>query len=255
MNMQKGSNYQTMVDQFKLTLDGGGNFEELFDYLPDIYFFAKDEHYKLVMCNQVSLKLFGIREKAEILGKSEYDFFPKKLADPIHADDILVMERGQVIINRIELIVNENGLVVWVSTNKLPLHQKDGSVAGLMGTTRVLQHADMVPEPYRRHAKAMDHIKKNYDQPISIRELAAMSNLSVSRFRETFTSTFKLSPLKFILKTRIQVACQQLSGSDEDIAAIAQNCGFCDQSYLTRQFQLHIGLTPKQYRVLYSRRK
>ncbi|MFK5924074.1 MAG: AraC family transcriptional regulator [Verrucomicrobiota bacterium] len=255
MNTQTGLKYRTAVNRFKLTLAGGGSFEQLFDYLPDIYFFVKDEHYKLVMCNQISLKLFGLKEKAEVIGKSEYDFFPEKLAQPIHQDDISVMEQGREIINRIELIVDENGLLVWVSTNKLPLLKKDGSVAGLMGTTRVLQHADMVPEPYRRHAQAMDHIKKNYDQPISIKKLAAMSNLSVSRFRETFTRTFKLSPLKFILKTRVQVACQQLSSSDEEIAAIAQNCGFCDQSYLTRQFQLHIGLTPKSYRALYSRRK
>lgn len=165
------------------------------------------------------------------------------------------MEQGRPIINRVELIVDENGLLIWVATNKFPLFKKDGSVGGLMGTTRVLQHADMVPEPYQNHTKAMKHIKESYDQPISIKELADMSKLSISRFRETFTATFKLSPLKFILKTRIQVACRQLSSSDEDIATIAQNCGFCDQSYLTRQFQLHIGLTPRRYRILYSRRK
>jgi PAS domain S-box-containing protein len=255
MGAPRETAYRTAVERFKKKLAGGGNFEDLFDHLPDIYFFVKDARYRLIMCNQASLRLFGLKEESEVMGKSEYDFFPSRLADPIHADDVAVMEGGRVIVNRTELIVDESGLVVWVSTNKMPLRDGRGAIVGLMGTTRVLRHAEMVPEPYRRHAVAMDFIRKHYDQPIRVDRLAAMSHLSVSRFRDSFSRTFGLSPQKMVLKTRIQVACRQLSGGGEDIATIAQNCGFCDQSHLTRQFQRHLGLTPRRYRELYARRK
>ena len=244
--------YQTTVNHFKSKLDKQGNFEELFEHLPDIYFFVKDEHYKLIMCNKPNLLLFNLKKKSDVLGKSEYDFFPKKMADPIHRDDVMVMEHKQPIVDRMELIVNEHGMVIWVLTTKLPLLKKDGSVGGLMGTTRVLQHVDMIPSSFRKHAKALDYIKSYYNQPISIEKLASMCGLSVSQFRSTFTNKFKMSPQKFILKIRIQMACRQLAQTDSDIATIAQECGFCDQSYFTRQFRTHTGMTPLKYRARYS---
>lgn len=240
--------YQKAVKRFKARLNDQSDFDQLFEYLSDVYFFVKDEHYKLVMCNRASLSLFKLKEKSEILGKSEYDFFPQRLAAPIHEDDVRVMELMEPIINRMELIVNEEGMMVWVLTTKLPLSKKDGSVAGLMGTTRVLQHPDMIPDTFKRHAKALEHIKQYYNQTIRVQDLASMCQLSVSRFRETFRERFMMSPQKFLLKVRMQMACQKLVHSDQEIVEIAQACGFCDQSYFTRQFRKHTGLPPLQYR-------
>jgi AraC-like DNA-binding protein len=39
-----------------------------------------------------------------------------------------------------------------------------------------------------------------------------------------------------------------LLSSKEPISEIALQCGFCDQSYFTRQFSHFFGLTPKRYR-------
>ncbi len=250
-----GQNYLEAVRIFKRGLDDQGGFEELFEHLEDVCFYAKDEDYKLIMCNEAALRLFNLTEKSEVIGKTEYDFFPKNLADPIHQDDVTVMELGRAVINRLEMIVDENGTVVSVITNKLPLLRKDGTVAGLMGTTRIVKHTDGMPESYMRHAKALDHIKRNYHLPISVKRLAEMSHLSMSQFRKTFTETFRSSPLGFIQKIRLQVACRKLSRSDMGIAEIAQGCGYCDQSYFTRQFRKQLGMTPLQYRRRYLWRR
>ncbi|MFK7911725.1 MAG: helix-turn-helix domain-containing protein [Akkermansiaceae bacterium] len=79
-----------------------------------------------------------------------------------------------------------------------------------------------------------------------------LCHLSVSQFRLSFTKVYKMSPQKFILKLRIQIACRQLSHTDIEISSLAQDCGFCDQSYFSRQFKSHIGLTPLQYRIQYT---
>jgi len=216
--------------------------------LPEICFYVKDANYKLIMCNNVGVRLFNLKEKAEVIGKSEYDFFPPSMADPIHEDDVMVIEHLKPVINRMELIVDENRKVKWVLTTKLPLFKKDGTVGGLMGTTREVAHPDMIPSSFRQHARALEYIKNHYNEPISVNKLAEMCNLSVSHFRTTFTGKFKMSPQKFILQIRIQMACKKLVHQDADISEIAQECGFCDQSYFTRQFRTHVGMTPLKYR-------
>jgi len=252
MNKTNIRDYQKTITQFIDNLDRAGSFEGLFDYIPDVYFFVKDENYKLIMCNEPCLSLFRLTDKFDIIGKSEYDFFPKKIADPIHEDDVMVMEHRQPIIDRMELIVSQQGMVIWALTTKLPLSTKDGKVGGLMGITRKLHHVDMIPDSFKRHSKALEYIKNNYNQPIAVENLASMCNLSTSQFRSTFVAKFKMPPMKFILKIRIQMACRQLSQTGSDIASIAQECGFCDQSYFTRQFRAQVGMTPLNYRAHYS---
>jgi PAS domain S-box-containing protein len=246
--------YQQNTQQFKESLREFGNFEELFEHLDDIYFFAKDRNYKLMMCNQANVRLLGLREKAEVIGKSEYDFFPKNFADSIHEDDVNVMEQGVSIINRVELILDEGGATVWVSTNKMPLYRKGSQVAGLMGTTRVIGPADRLPDPYRKYAKTLDYMKDHFDQTISVEQLARMNSISTAQFRVNFKRLFRVSPQQFILKLRMQAACRALTEGHDEIAEIALDCGFCDQSYFTRQFRIYAGMTPKQYRTLYFRK-
>lgn len=246
------ANYEKVVKRFKNELETVMGFEKLFEYLPDINFYVKDEFYKLIMCNESALRLFSLKKKSDFIGKSEYDFFPKKMADPIHADDVYVMENKRPIINRMELIVDENKIVKWVLSTKIPLIKKNGTIGGLMGTTRIISNADMIPSSFKKHAKALAYIKNHYNQQINIADLASMCALSISQFRKTFSKRFSMSPQTFILKIRVQVACKELTNGVLDIAEIAQKCGFCDQSYFTRQFRAHVGMTPMKYRASYS---
>lgn len=247
--------YKSQTQQFKESLKEFGNFEELFEHLPDILFYVKDEHYKLIMCNQAALRAFGLKEKKDVIGKTEYSFFPKFLADQIHADDITVIQNNESIINRLELIVDNTGLITWVSTNKIPLYTHNGKTAGLMGTTRVIDHTDMSPEPNQRYTEVLEYIKNNFHRSLSVESLAEMTCLSVSQFRHNFTHLLNMSPQNYILKIRIQSASEMLIHSKDDIAAIANACGFCDQSYFTRQFRAKLGISPGQYRKLYARQK
>ena len=80
-----------------------------------------------------------------------------------------------------------------------------------------------------------------------------MSGLSDSQFRRRFRQQFKLPPQQFVLKVRMQAACHLLSATDESLAEVALLCGFCDQSYFTRQFRAFFDLSPKRYREIWRR--
>jgi transcriptional regulator GlxA family with amidase domain len=117
-----------------------------------------------------------------------------------------------------------------------------------MGLTRPVGTTDMLPEGYRQFSKVIAHVEDRYRTPLEVSELARIACLSESQFRKRFVKLFKISPSKFINRIRVQTAAKLLLSSDAPIAEIALQCGFCDQSYFTRQFAHFFGLTPKRYR-------
>lgn len=240
---------EKLADKFMSNLKNRGNVEEVFDLLPDIYFFIKDRNCKFVFCSEPCLRLLNYRNQDEIYGLTDRDFFPAQIADAFNKDDRDVIDNNRRIINRVEMIVGETGQLTWISTNKIPLFALDGSIAGLMGTTRVLSRSDELPKASQKFRKVIDHIQAHLGENIEIQELARLCFLSDSQFRRRFRAQFRLSPREFILRTRLQVASKMLVETDEAIIEVSLKCGFSDQSYFTRQFRKFFGKTPKQYRT------
>jgi AraC-like DNA-binding protein len=222
---------------------------EIFNSLPDIYFYIKDRDSRWIVCSDATVRFLGLKTRNQVYGLTEHDFFPKAIADAIHADDREVIAKGRRIIGRTELILDEFGLLTWASTNKLPLIGKNGKIVGLMGTTKTLKRADDLPESYMKFRHAVEYIQENISAPISIAKLSSASNLSASQFRKRFRGLFGLSPNEFILRTRLQRAARLLKGTDDPLIRIALDCGFGDQSYFTKRFRDFFGVTPRRYRL------
>ena len=224
------------------------NLPEILDHLADVYFYVKDVNSKWQECNSATLTLFNAASKSDVLGKADWDFYPEQIAREIIEDDRSVIESGRPIVNKLEVIVDESGRLLWVLTTKTPARNKRGEICGVMGLTRPVGTTDMLPNGYRQFSKVIDHVEHHYRSPLEVSELARIACLSESQFRKRFMKLFKISPLKFITRIRVQTAAKLLVSSDTPIADIAVRCGFCDQSYLTRQFTSFFGMTPKKYR-------
>lgn len=224
------------------------NLPEILDHLADVYFYVKDVNSKWQECNSATLTLFNAARKSDVLGKADWDFYPEQIAREIIEDDRSVIESGQPIVNKLEVIVDEGGHLLWVLTTKTPARNKRGEICGVMGLTRPVGTTDMLPNGYRQFSKVIDHVEEHYRSALEVSELARIAGLSESQFRKRFMKLFKISPLKFITRIRVQTAAKLLLSSDASIAEIALKCGFCDQSYLTRQFSSFFGMTPKKYR-------
>jgi AraC-like DNA-binding protein len=78
-----------------------------------------------------------------------------------------------------------------------------------------------------------------------------MVHLSVSQFDRKFKRLFQMTPQQYILRVRINAAAQTLATEAISVAEIAQQAGFYDQSYFTKQFRKQMGLTPSAYRRQY----
>lgn len=87
-----------------------------------------------------------------------------------------------------------------------------------------------------------------YEAGLSIKELAECAHLSTSRFSHLFTQTFGLSPYKYVMKLRLEQACDLLGSSSLGIGEIGQAMGFSSQAHFYHSFLKEKGLSPSAYR-------
>ena len=226
---------------------------QLFNHLSGIYLFAKDENGRFTMASQLSVKRAGKQHEHEIIGKTDYDFFPISLAEKFIADDKKVMTSGTPIVDLTELALDSNGNIDFFLVNKQPLYYKDGSIAGIIGISQNYNMECRDAETYYDVYPAIQHIKENYNKSLSIPDLAALTGLSIRKFEEKFKEHFHVPPKQYLTKTRLNMACEMLIKSDMLVTEIALKVGFYDHSAFTRHFTKNLGLTPKIYRRKYSR--
>ncbi len=230
---------------------GTQQFQQLFEYLPGIYFFAKDRDSKLMCASQPILERLGVSDEDGIVGTSDYDYFPPQLADNFVKDDRQVMSSGQPLINRMEIWYNEQHLLDWFVTTKLPVTDKDGEVIGLMGLVQSYEGKKESLLPYSHVSDAVDYIREHHCDRISVEDLAQHIGISARQLHRKFRQVFGMSVQDFLSKTRIQAASDALIHQNDGIADIAIKFGFCDQSAFTQQFRKHTGLTPLRFRQHY----
>jgi AraC family transcriptional regulator len=116
--------------------------------------------------------------------------------------------------------------------------------------------ARRVPRPARKGGLserqlriAIDYIEANLDNDPSLPALAAAVGMRPVSFARQFRQAAGLAPHQYLIRTRIDRAKRLLATTEEPIAAIALESGFCHQEHLTGMFRKHCGTTPAAYRA------
>jgi PAS domain S-box-containing protein/putative nucleotidyltransferase with HDIG domain len=134
----------------------------LFDNMPDAVYF-KDKNNRIIKVNKFYRDGTGLREE-EIVGKTDFDFFPFEQAKDMFEDDSKVLSTGKPVVGKIEKTLLSNGTWNKVITTKIPMLDKNGNVIGTMGTTRDMtdysnfeeQRLDMVINALEVLGKALE---------------------------------------------------------------------------------------------------
>ena len=104
-----------------------------------------------------------------------------------------------------------------------------------------------------RLANALTLLETQYHQPLSLDHLAQSAHLSPTHFSRLFKETFKLAPIQYLIRLRIAKACHLLSDPALSIADVAEQTGFTDSNYFSRQFKQIMGQSPQRYRKIRER--
>ncbi len=233
-------------------MGGPQQFQKLFEHLPGVSFFVKDRQSRMICASQPFWEHLGAKSEAEIVGKTDDDFFPPHAADHFQRDDQLVMTTGRPLIGRVELWYNEQRVLDWFVTNKLPVRDTRGEIIGVMGTVRSYEGQRRTMLPMSLINSTVDYIREHHHERLTVDDLADQAGLSPRQLHRKFRDVFGLSVQEFLIKTRIQAASDALLHSDLSISQIAAKFGFCDQSAFTQLFRKHTGLTPLKFRRRYS---
>jgi PAS domain S-box-containing protein len=228
---------------------------QLFNYLPDVYFFIKNTKGHFLKANQAFLDLFGYEKEQDIIGLTDFDMVSKELAIRYEFDDKNVMNSGIPIVDQKEPISSADATIHIKITTKVPLYDQAQQIIGIAGISRDMSKVQSVIEPLNKLHKAIEKIKTSYHTDLSISELADLSNMSVSTFVRRFKKYFKMPPIQYIKQVRIEAAREMIINTNIHFCQIAYECGYCDQSYMTREFKKYTGMLPRQYRSEYRENK
>ena len=117
----------------------------------------------------------------------------------------------------------------------------------------ILPHLRTAPQKKMdsRILRAIEYIEKNYTEPIAVDTLAAVSNMSTSRFYPAFRAALGATPVDYLNHYRVNRAMMLLtSDAEKSIEDISMEVGFESSTYFRRVFKKITGKSPKDYRKI-----
>ena len=92
------------------------------------------------------------REQKEVIGKTDYHFLPKEIADAKRFIEKKIFATGVPLINRIDNEKLKDGTDIWLSTTKVPTKNDKGEIIGLVGISRDVTSQELAKQRFQ-HAK------------------------------------------------------------------------------------------------------
>jgi PAS domain S-box-containing protein len=240
------------LEGFSARLMPGQIAPALFQALPDVFFWIKDEAGRFVYTNKAFC-----HEVAEddVSGMRDEDIFPPELAQNYQQGDEEVLATGEAFWNKLELIPTRAGGVEWRSTSKIPLKDVDGSWVGTAGVSRRMGLVEGLPMPTRHHKLAVivAAIYQHLEKGVSIAELAQAAAVSMSTLERLFKEHMNTTPRRFIIQVKMSAACERLINTGMQVKEIASSVGYDEHANFTRAFTKEMGMSPRSYQKFYKK--
>ncbi|WP_141501246.1 AraC family transcriptional regulator [Paenibacillus luteus] len=96
--------------------------------------------------------------------------------------------------------------------------------------------------------KAMEYIKTNYYNKVSITELAGMIGIDRIYLSSLFKESIQLSPQMYLLQYRMDKACDLMNNQQLSISDISHSVGYSDPLLFSKMFKKVKGISPSHYR-------
>lgn len=133
----------------------------LIDSLPD-RIYVKDKDCRFVVCNRAIANMYGAKSPDELLGKTDFDLYPRERAQEYYDEEQQIMRTGVPVINEEKHGVDGTGDPLWGLNTKVPWRDGSGKVIGIIGANRDITGSKRAQEALReseqRYRTVVDNI-------------------------------------------------------------------------------------------------
>ena len=100
----------------------------------------------------------------------------------------------------------------------------------------------------RRLSRALMRIHRDFEQPLTLEDLAGEAGMSRSSFAERFKQTTGLAAIEYLGKWRMLTAGDMLAEDGLSVAEVASRAGYSSDLAFARAFKREYGVTPAEWR-------
>ncbi len=138
--------------------------------LDTIYF--KDRNSRFFANSQAHANQFGFTSSKDLVGMSDFDFFPEEFARKAFLDEQRIMETGIPIVGKEEKWVTPEGKCVWFSAYKYPIFNQQGEIIGTWGTSRDITALKLTQEELAKTNDQLEAVN------LKLKKLSEMDGLT-----------------------------------------------------------------------------
>lgn len=145
--------------------------------------------------------------------------------------------------------------IVTIYNHETITHQLEIRIYLLIIFKYFIDHQLLITNDYSKHNLeaieiVLKYIEEHYDEKITSQMLAKLLNYNHQYFSRFFKDNTGYTPIEYINKYRIDMACEELLDEKKSILDISIACGFDSCSYFIKKFKALKNISPSKYRKL-----
>jgi two-component system, sensor histidine kinase and response regulator len=210
----------------------------LIDLLPD-YIYVKDTQGRFLVANAAVARIMRAASPSELLGKTDDEFYPRRLAIEYSGDERQVIETGEPLVNKDEAGVNPDGTRRAMLTTKVPLRDAQGQIVGLVGIGRDITERKFAEEELRRAhdelelrvrertaqlAAANEGLEREHKALLDAKDAAEAASRAKSTFLANMSHEIR-TPLNAVIGMTELVLKSQLSAQQREFLQTVRDSG------------------------------
>ena len=142
---------------------------------------------------------------------------------------------------------------LWAETDSLFAEAEESELAAVAAILKLLSRAARYADMKNTAADgiaavAVDYINRRIQEPITVDDICGAVHMSKYHFCRRFKAMTGLTPMAYVLQTRLALAKDMLRRTEDSVLRISESCGFGSQAHFCRVFRQATGMSPLQYR-------